>query len=77
MGRGRHKFDLRKNCEMALKVRIPLDVLKPFVVSLPLTSYVSAPAPNGQALVKRVLVSGQLLKCSALMSNIKDELNFC
>ena len=44
---------------MALKVRIPLDQLKSFTVSFPIKSYISAPAPNGQALVERVLVSGE------------------
>ena len=70
MGKGRHKFDLSKNYEMALKVRIPLDVLKPFVVSLPIAPYVSAPAPNGQALVKRVIVSGQLPRGWSVATNL-------
>ena len=55
---------------MALKVRIPLDVLKPFVVSLPIAPYVSAPAPNGQALVKRVIVSGQLPRGWSVATNL-------
>ena len=45
---------------MALKVRIPLNRLLPFVVSLPLASYVDAPATSGEALVKRLTVTNQL-----------------
>ena len=70
MGRGRHKFDLRKNYEMSLRVRIPLDLLKPFVVSLPLTSYLSAPAPSGQAIVQRVLAAGQLPNGWSVATNL-------
>ena len=58
------------------KVQIPLDVLKQFVVSLPLTSYVSAPAPNGQALVKRVLVKRVLVSCQ-LPRGWSVATNFC
>ena len=58
MGRGRHKFNLRKNYEMALKVKIPLDQL---VVSLPVTSHVPVLASNGQAFLKKVLVSQRRL----------------
>ena len=58
--RGRRRFDLRKNHELSLKVRVPLNLLKPFIVSLPLSCYLNAPAPNGQALAKRLLASHQL-----------------
>ena len=60
MGKGRRKFDRRKNYELSLKVKLPLDLLKPFMVSLPLTSYTNAPAPSGQALRKRLLATNQL-----------------
>ena len=60
MGKGRLRHDLRKNYEKSLKVRIPLNLLKPFIISLPLKSYINAPAPNGEALCRRALASKQL-----------------
>ena len=45
---------------MTLKVRIPLNLLRPFTVSLPLTHYINAPVPNGLALVKRLIITDKL-----------------
>ena len=59
MGKGRRKFDRRKNYELALKLRIPLELLKPFVVSLPLSAYSNAVPPSGQALVERLVATHQ------------------
>ena len=67
--RGRCRFDLRKNDELSLKVRVPLNLLKPFIVSLPLYCYLNAPAPNGQALAKRLLASHQLAVDWSVSSN--------
>ena len=41
-------------------MHIPLNCLPPFMVSLPLASYIDAPATSGQALVKRLTVTNQL-----------------
>ena len=60
MGKGRRKFDLRKNYELTMKVKVPLSLLKPFVVSIPLASYINAPATSGQALVARLVATKQL-----------------
>ena len=60
MGKRRRKFDLGKNYELTLKVKVPLNLLKPFVVSIPLASYVNAPASSGQALVARLVATNQL-----------------
>ena len=60
MGKGRRKLVRRKNYELSLKVRVPLELLKPFTVSLPLMSYVNAPLVSGEPLSKRLLATKQL-----------------
>lgn len=60
MGKGRRKFYLTKNYERTMKIRVPLELLKPFVVSIPLSTYVNAPAPSGQALVARLIATDLL-----------------
>ena len=46
MGKRKLRFDVRKNFErnkkIKLTVRIPLECIKPFIVSLPLNSYIDA-----------------------------------
>ena len=58
MGKRRLSFDVRKNTErkkyFKLNVRIPLELLKPFTVSLPLCNYTHAPITNGETLYARL-----------------------
>ena len=60
MGKRKLKFAPGKNYEKSFKVRVPLDVLKPFTVSLPLTAYTSCQASNGQALGRRLQMMNSL-----------------
>ena len=52
MGKGRRRFSTRKR--KTLKVRVQLDILKPFSVSLPLERYLDAPAPSREVLQRRI-----------------------
>ena len=52
MGKGRMRFRPKKR--KSLKVRIQLDILKPFMVSLPVERYLDAPAPNREVLQRRI-----------------------
>ena len=54
------KFAPGKGYEKVFKVSIPLEVLKPFTVSLPLTVYSNARATNGQALGRRLQLTNSL-----------------
>ena len=64
MGKRKLSFDVRKNHErnkyLKLNVSIPLELMKPFTVSLPLSNYTDATVTNGQTLSMRLCRWNQL-----------------
>ena len=70
MGKRRRKFSTRKR--KTLKVRIPLDMLKPFLVSFPLEQYLDAPAPSREVLQTRI---SRMDRLPDGWSSVSDEAN--
>ena len=61
MGKRRLRFDVRKNNEnIKLTVHIPLERIKPFMVSPPLSSYTDARVTKGQTLCARLRTWNQI-----------------
>ena len=56
MGKRKLSFDVGKNGGrkkyLKLNIHIPLELIKPFIVSLPLCNYTHAPIDNGESLCK-------------------------
>ena len=64
MGKRKLRFDARKNFErnkkIKLTVHIPLECIKPYIVSLPLNSYIDGRVENGQILCTRLCTCNQI-----------------
>ena len=70
MGKGRRRFSTRKR--KTLKVRVQLDMLKPFLVSFPLEQYLDAPAPSREVLQRRI---NRMDRLPDGWSSVTDEAN--